>query len=373
MKLLKTNIPDVVIIEPTVFEDERGWFMERFNEKRFYDELKKLHLPIPASFVQDNHSYSKKGVLRGLHYQRRPFAQGKLVQVVQGSAFDVAVDIRPESNTYGKWVGVELNEYNKRMLWIPEGFAHGFLAIEDTHFLYKTTNYYNKNVEDGIRWDDPDLAIEWPTFPTSINRKDKAFIFFKELDSSQADIELPIKKQEKLDILAAKHTNFKNDINPKISSENIETDKCGESQRLQSTLSGQQKNSSELVHLIAIGDNRGSLVSLESKKNIPFDIQRIYYIFATQAGISRGFHAHRELKQLLICVAGSCQIHLDDGKNKQHVLLNDPTQGLYLNQMIWREMHDFSADCVLMVLANQHYNENDYIRNYDEFIRIINE
>lgn len=163
MRLIQTRIPDVVIIEPQVFSDKRGWFMESFNEQRFHDELKKLGLPIPRRFVQDNQSCSKKGVIRGLHYQKAPHAQGKLVRVVKGAAFDVAVDIRPKSPTFGKWIGVELTALNKKMLWIPEGFAHGFLALEDdTEFLYKTTDYYAKECEAAIIWNDVELDITWP-------------------------------------------------------------------------------------------------------------------------------------------------------------------------------------------------------------------
>lgn len=175
MKLIQTRIPDVVIIEPAVFADERGWFMESFNEQRFHAELQKLGLPIPRPFVQDNHSFSNKGVLRGLHCQVHPHAQGKLVRTTEGAAYDVAVDIRKESPTFGQWVGVELNSSNKRMLWIPEGFAHGFLALEDnTHFLYKTTDYYSKEHEASIRWNDPALAIEWPQVEALIiNQKDR--------------------------------------------------------------------------------------------------------------------------------------------------------------------------------------------------------
>lgn len=163
MKLIQTAIPEVVIIEPQVFEDERGWFMESFNEQRFHEELNKLGLPIPGQFVQDNHSCSKKGVLRGLHYQLPPHAQGKLVRVTQGAAFDVAVDIREDSSTFGQWVSVELSADNKRMFWIPEGFAHGFVALEDsTHVNYKTTDYYAKDCEAAICWSDSKLAIRWP-------------------------------------------------------------------------------------------------------------------------------------------------------------------------------------------------------------------
>src|SRR5690606_5962290 len=175
MKLVPTAIPDVVLIETTVYEDERGWFMESFNEQRFHDGLRKLGLPIPRPFVQDNHSCSKKGVLRGLHYQREPHAQGKLVRVISGAAFDVAVDVRPGSPTFGKWVGQTISAANKKMLWIPEGFAHGFLALEDhTEFLYKTTNYYVKESEMAIRWDDPQLSIDWPNeVQISLSEKDR--------------------------------------------------------------------------------------------------------------------------------------------------------------------------------------------------------
>lgn len=163
MKVTRTSLNDVIVIEPVVYCDERGWFMESFNEALLHKSLFELGLPIPKPFVQSNHSSSKKNVLRGLHYQLPPHAQGKLVRVTRGSAFDVVVDIRIGSATYGKWVGVELNEVNKKMLWIPEGFAHGFLALADnTEFQYKTTDYYSKVSERSIRWDDPSINILWP-------------------------------------------------------------------------------------------------------------------------------------------------------------------------------------------------------------------
>lgn len=164
MKLIQTRIPDVIIIEPTVFGDERGWFMESYNQFRFATELNKLGLPEPRPFVQDNHSCSKAGVLRGLHYQLAPHAQGKLVRVTQGAVFDVAVDVRKGSPTFGQWAGAELSAANKRQMWVPEGFAHGFMTlIDDTHFLYKTTDVYAKDCERSIIWNDPDIGIEWPT------------------------------------------------------------------------------------------------------------------------------------------------------------------------------------------------------------------
>ncbi|QHE78135.1 dTDP-4-dehydrorhamnose 3,5-epimerase [Hydrogenophaga sp. PBL-H3] len=157
MKVTPTTIPDVLIIEPKVFGDERGFFFESFNQKAFNEAT-----GLDVNFVQDNHSRSAKGVLRGLHYQvQQP--QGKLVRVVRGAVFDVAVDIRQGSPTFGKWVGAELTEGNHRQLWIPTGFAHGFLVLsESADFLYKTTNYYAPQHERCIAWDDTDIGIEWP-------------------------------------------------------------------------------------------------------------------------------------------------------------------------------------------------------------------
>lgn len=166
MKLVRTAIAGVVVVEPTVFADERGWFMESYQQPRFDAALREFGLPVPRPFLQDNHSCSKAGVLRGLHYQLPPHAQGKLVRVVRGAAFDVAVDVRRGSPTFGRWVGVELSEANRRQLWIPEGFAHGFVALaDDTHFLYKTTDVYAKECERAIRWDDPAIGIDWPLPP----------------------------------------------------------------------------------------------------------------------------------------------------------------------------------------------------------------
>jgi len=157
MKAIRLAIPDVVLIEPKVFGDERGFFFESFNQKAFNEATGTNH-----QFVQDNHSRSSKGVLRGLHYQiQQP--QGKLVRVVQGAVFDVAVDIRKSSPTFGKWVGEVLSADNHRQLWVPSGFAHGFVVLSETaEFLYKTTDYYAPTYERCIAWNDPDLAIDWP-------------------------------------------------------------------------------------------------------------------------------------------------------------------------------------------------------------------
>ena len=158
MKVTPLAIPDVLLIEPRVFGDERGFFFESFNQQRF-NEVTGLDL----QFVQDNHSKSAKGVLRGLHYQLPPKAQGKLVRVVAGEVFDVAVDIRKNSPTFGQWVGEHLSADNKRQLWIPPRLAHGFLVLsESAEFLYKTTDYYAPELERCIRWNDPELAIQWP-------------------------------------------------------------------------------------------------------------------------------------------------------------------------------------------------------------------
>lgn len=168
MNIIDTQIPDVKIIEPKVFGDERGFFFESFNQKLFEDAIGR-----PVTFVQDNHSKSSKGVLRGLHYQLPPHAQGKLVRCVVGEVFDVAVDIRKSSPTFGQSVGINLSAENKRQLWIPEGFAHGFLTLSETaEFLYKTTNFYYQASEQAIRWDDRDIAITWPKIDVLLSSKD---------------------------------------------------------------------------------------------------------------------------------------------------------------------------------------------------------
>lgn len=163
MELTPTALAGVMLVETEWFADDRGWFMESFNALRLDAALQAAGLPAAPPFVQDNHSCSRSGVLRGLHYQLPPHAQGKLVRVARGRVWEVAVDLRRASAQFGRWVGVELSAANRRQLWIPPGFAHGFLALEDdTHFLYKTTDVYAKECERSIRWDDPMLAINWP-------------------------------------------------------------------------------------------------------------------------------------------------------------------------------------------------------------------
>lgn len=172
MKATPTAIPDVMVIEPKVFGDPRGFFFESFNQQAFNQAT-----GTNFQFVQDNHSRSSRGVLRGLHYQLPPHAQGKLVRVVRGTVWDVAVDIRRGSPTFGQWVGEELSEDNHKQLWIPPGFAHGFCVLSETaDFLYKTTDYYNPTFEHGIAWNDPELGIQWPAVGLSwqLSAKDAA-------------------------------------------------------------------------------------------------------------------------------------------------------------------------------------------------------
>lgn len=181
-----TRIPAVLVIEPKVFGDARGFFFESFNQRELEGALGR-----PLRFVQDNHSLSARGVLRGLHYQL-PYPQGKLVRVVRGEVFDVAVDLRRDVPTFGGWVAEILSAENKRQLWIPEGFAHGFLVLSDeAEFLYKTTEFWHPEGEQCIRWDDPDLAIAWPTasVPPTVSAKDAAGRWFREADAFGAAAE----------------------------------------------------------------------------------------------------------------------------------------------------------------------------------------
>jgi len=177
MKYITTNIPDVKILEPTVFGDERGFFMETFRQADFEKECS------TKPFVQDNHSKSKKGILRGLHYQTNN-TQGKLVRVIAGEVYDVAVDVRKNSPTYGQHVGVILSAENKRQLWVPEGFAHGFYVMSDSaEFVYKCTDYYDPTSEVSIQWNDPELGIEWPTTiggTPSLSQKDESGVLLKD-------------------------------------------------------------------------------------------------------------------------------------------------------------------------------------------------
>lgn len=178
MKISPTPIPDLLIVQPKVFEDTRGYFYESYSKALFQQHR------INEDFVQDNQSLSQAGVLRGLHFQNPPYAQGKLVRVIKGAILDVAVDIRKNSPTYGKHYSLELNETNKTMLWIPTGFAHGFLTLEnETIFAYKCTNYYNKASEGCIMWNDTDLAINWGIEAPNLSEKDKTGIAFKEFKS----------------------------------------------------------------------------------------------------------------------------------------------------------------------------------------------
>lgn len=171
MKAVATRISEVIVLEPKVFGDERGFFFESYNQQAFAEAT-----GLDVVFVQDNHSKSARNVLRGLHYQLAPKAQGKLLRVVQGEVFDVAVDIRKDSPTYGQWVGEILSAENKKQMWIPPGFAHGFLTLSETaEFLYKTTDYYSPAHERGINWSDPAIGVVWPlTGVPLLSAKDQA-------------------------------------------------------------------------------------------------------------------------------------------------------------------------------------------------------
>lgn len=177
-EFIKLEIPEIVLIKPKVFEDERGFFLEFFK----YSEFAKAG--IDYNFVQDNHSKSKRGVLRGLHYQLKPRAQGKLIRCIKGRIWDVAVDIRKGSPTFGKWVAAILSEENKYMLWIPAGFAHGFVALEDSEIIYKCTEEYAPELERGIIWNDPEIGIKWPLSQPIVSKKDAILPELKETENN---------------------------------------------------------------------------------------------------------------------------------------------------------------------------------------------
>lgn len=179
MKCIETAIPGVLIIEPDVFGDKRGFFMETWKASRYED------IGIKAPFVQDNLSFSTRGVLRGLHYQH-PYEQGKLVSVVQGKVFDVAVDIRVGSPSFGQWVGVTLSDDNHRQFWVPPGFAHGFCVLSETaYFTYKCTDVYTPLAEGGIAWNDPDIGIEWPLTDVTLSEKDQVYPRLSDADRTK--------------------------------------------------------------------------------------------------------------------------------------------------------------------------------------------
>jgi len=183
MNVIDTNIPEVKIIEPRVFGDERGFFMETWNHKQFEEQVAGK----PTNFVQDNHSKSKKGILRGLHFQTKN-TQGKLVRVIVGEVFDVAVDIRRNSPTYGQWVGVYLSSENRRQLWVPEGFAHGFFVTSGiAEFVYKCTDYYNPVYERSIAWDDATLGIKWP-----ISSGEEVVLSDKDVNAQKFSLEMSL-------------------------------------------------------------------------------------------------------------------------------------------------------------------------------------
>ncbi len=179
MQFIKTKFKDVWLVKPQVFQDRRGFFLESYSQEKFKQQ------GININFVQDNHSFSKKkGVLRGLHFQKPPFTQTKLVRVTQGKVFDVVVDLRKESSTFSQWEGFELSAKNFLMLFIPQGFAHGFITLEDnTEFMYKCDNFYHPEAEEGVIWNDPQLKIQWPIKHSLISEKDARLGFLQDLKS----------------------------------------------------------------------------------------------------------------------------------------------------------------------------------------------
>ena len=187
MKIENTVLPGVLIIEPQVFGDQRGFFLETFNQARYQE----IGVPGPGlEFLQDNHSRSSRGVVRGLHFQVK-HPQGKLVWVSSGTVFDVVADVRPGSATYLKWVGVELSDENHRQLWVPPGYAHGFCVLSDhADFHYKCTDYYHPEDESGVRWDDPDLNIQWPVMEPVISQKDKELPLLAQADANKLPLSL---------------------------------------------------------------------------------------------------------------------------------------------------------------------------------------
>lgn len=182
MNVIETELPGVLILEPRVFGDKRGFFMETWQQQRYAE------FGLPSNFVQDNLSFSSRGVLRGLHFQN-PNPQGKLVQVLQGSVYDVAVDIRRGSPDFGRWVGCTLSDDNRRQFYVPPDFAHGFCVLTDTAlFSYKCTDYYSPENESSIRWDDPEIGIEWPLKEPSLSEKDKSAGFLQDLPSERLPV-----------------------------------------------------------------------------------------------------------------------------------------------------------------------------------------
>ena len=175
-RFIKLNIPDVILVEPATYIDSRGYFLEMFKSSSFSEN------GIGLRFSQDNLSFSKMGTVRGLHFQKQPYEQGKFVSVITGSIFDVAVDLRINSYTFGKYVSVILSEKNHRSLWIPPGFGHGFMSLEDSHVMYKATNEYNEDYDSGIFWNDLDIGIEWPNIPPIISERDRKLMTFKKYE-----------------------------------------------------------------------------------------------------------------------------------------------------------------------------------------------
>jgi dTDP-4-dehydrorhamnose 3,5-epimerase len=323
VRLLQTSIAGVAILESAIHEESYQSSTQSFDESEFNNTLKAAGLSVPQSLVQDNHILLKKGELRGLRYQLPPHAQGNLISVIYGATYVVAVDVRFNSLTFGKSIGIELNAKVQRSIWIPDGFAYGYLGLEDNTLLFcKSTHGHHSASERKLRWNDPETGPNWPEL--------------KQISVNNEDASAPLLKDCEL------YPDF-------------------------------FPGTTEWVELKVIGDQRGSLIALEPGLNIPFAIKRVYYIYGTLPDVGRGYHAHRRLEQMAICVSGSCKMIVDDGVTRREMRLDSASKALVLRNMIWREMHDFSDDCVLLVLASEYYDESDYIRDYDQFIKEVND
>lgn len=322
MNIITTELAGVVVVELTRTETSLGWDLEIFDEAIFNRQLKTFGYPRSGILSQDIFVSSKRGVIRGIDYQMSPASQEMLVSVIGGSAYHVVVDIRRDSITFGRWFGIEMTSRCNKLLWVPEGFAYGSMALEDnTCYMYKATALYSISSRKTLRWDDQEIGVLWPEVKSHAVTTE---------EYSPATTLTDIKR------------NFPS-----------------------------AKGSVDKADLIIHGDHRGSLIALEQGEGIPFEIKRAYYIFDTKLGVSRGFHAHYRLQQFIVCVSGKCRLVTDDGTNRTSVWLDSPTKALLVKNLIWREMHDFSEDCVLLVFASHHYDELDYIRNYDDFKKAV--
>lgn len=319
MKLLASEIPEVLLVSLEILQDEFGSILKAFDDNEFQSEVQKLGHVIPKSFVYEFSSITQAGAAREIDYHNAPNAQARLVETVRNSALHVVVDMRSNVPTFGHAFAIVINEADRQLLWIPEGFAHGYIALEGgTHVRTRCSIAKQEEDRKIISWYSPAIEAVW--------RKAAQGKSVPDILPSVGDVEISPDRAVKLNS-GVRHVDFR-----------------------------------------IIGDHRGSLVAIEGGGNIPFDIKRVYYIFNTKSDVGRGYHAHKHLQQIAICLKGQCRMIVDDGSTRESILLDHPSKGLLISNLIWREMHDFSDDCVLMVLASARYDEADYIRNYESFL-----